>query len=100
MQPRTGSKHPRREAHESRQAPDGLGRYALRIKGYLDVRWTELFDGMTHGRDGTTVLLGPVVEQAALYGVLRKVRDLGLLLLSVEAVEPAQTDGWGGWRRG
>ncbi len=69
-------------------------RYELRLKGHLDARWAERFDGLnfTHERDGTTILSGPVVDQAALYGVLRHVRDLGLPLLSVLHVSPEQAD--------
>jgi hypothetical protein len=83
------------ETHESPQAQDGPGRYEIRLRGHLDSRWAEWFDGLTltHESDGTTVLAGPVVDQSALYGVLRKVRDLGLPLVSVRAVEPAQADG-------
>jgi hypothetical protein len=82
------------ETHESPQAQDGSGRYEICIRGHLDARWAEWFDGLsvTHERDGTTVLSGTVVDQAALYGVLRKVRDLGLPLVSVRAVGPAQAD--------
>ena len=70
------------------------GRYEIRLKGHLDARWADRFAGLsfTHASDGTTILSGPVVDQAALYGLLRKVRDLGLPLLSVIQVEPKQTD--------
>ena len=69
--------------------------YEIRLKGYLDARWTDWFEGLslTHASDGTTMLSGPVVDQAALYGVLRKVRDLGLPLVSVIQVEPKPADG-------
>lgn len=69
-------------------------RYELRIKGHLDDRWADWFEGLsfTHESDGTTILSGPVVDQAALFGLLRKVRDLGLPLLSVICVEPGQAD--------
>lgn len=64
--------------------------YELRLDGHLDQRWAAWFDGLTLTRrsDGTTVLRGPVVDQAALHGLLQKVRDLGLLLVSVAQVEP------------
>ena len=68
------------------------GRYELRVKGHLDTRWTEWLDGLslTHQNDGTTVIHGPVADQAALHGVLQKLRDLGLPLISVTSVEPDQ----------
>ena len=69
--------------------------YEIRLKGHLDARWTDWFEGLslTHASDGTTMLSGPVVDQAALYGVLRKVRDLGLPLVSVMEVDPKPADG-------
>jgi hypothetical protein len=69
-------------------------RYEIRIKGHLDKRWADWFDGLaiTLEANGETVLTGPVVDQAALHGLLRKIRDLGLPLLSVIRVEPKQTD--------
>ena len=77
---------------EDRHQP---GRYEIRLKGHLDARWADRFAGLsfTHASDGTTILAGPVVDQAALYGLLRKVRDLGLPLVSVIQVEPKQADG-------
>ena len=70
------------------------GRYEIRLKGHLDARWATSFDGLslTHESDGTTILAGPVVDQAALYGLLRTVRDLALPLLSVVQLEPTQAD--------
>ncbi len=70
-------------------------RYEIRLKGHLDPRWTERFAGLsvTHACDGTTLLAGPVVDQAALYGVLRAVRDLALPLLSVMEVAATPADG-------
>ena len=67
---------------------------SVRCVGPLDHRWAERFEGLslTHARDGTTVLSGPVVDQAALYGLLRQVRDLALPLLSVIQVEPKPAD--------
>ena len=66
------------------------GRYEIRLRGHLETRWAAWFDGMTlsHERDGSTVLNGPVVDQAALHGLLQKVRDIGLPLVSVIHVEP------------
>jgi hypothetical protein len=67
-------------------------RYEIRLKGHLDDRWADWFDGLTIRRmdNGETLLAGPVVDQAALHGLLRKVRDLGLPLLSVMHVEANQ----------
>ncbi|MGH3146546.1 MAG: hypothetical protein ACRDTR_12170 [Rubrobacter sp.] len=64
--------------------------YQIRIKGHLGPRWADWFGGMTitlEG-DGETLLTGPVEDQAALHGLLRKVRDLGMPLLSAIRVEP------------
>ena len=60
-------------------------RYEIRVKGHLADRWAAWFDGMTLTRrpDGTTVLDGPVADQSALHGLLGKVSDLGLPLVSV-----------------
>ena len=68
------------------------GRYEIRLKGRLDARWAAWFDGLavTGDSDGTTVIHGPVADQAALHGLLQKVRDLGLPLISVNYVEPGQ----------
>jgi hypothetical protein len=61
--------------------------YEIRLKGHLDERWTEWFEGLSITLDeNDTLLTGPVVDQAALHGLLRKVRDLGLLLVSVNRV--------------
>ena len=64
--------------------------FEIRLQGHLDDRWAEWFDGMTiiPQPDGTTLLSGPVVDQAALQGLLRRVADLGMTLLSVNALEP------------
>ena len=69
----------------SAQEPD---RYAIRVKGHLADRWAAWFDGMTLTRrpDGTTVLDGPVADQSALHGLLRKVSDLGLPLVSLTPI--------------
>jgi hypothetical protein len=70
------------------------GLYEIRVKGHLADRWVDWFGGLTITleEDGDTLLTGPVVDQAALHGLLKKVRDLGLPLLSVNRVEPGQAD--------
>ena len=73
----------------TRHETSGSGReddwYRIRIQGHLDQRWTSWFDGLTltHDKDGTTLLQGHVADQAALHGLLTKVRDMGLPLVSV-----------------
>ncbi len=69
------------------------GRYEIRLKGHLDPRWTTWFDGLslTHHNDGTTVIHGQVADQAALHGLLQKVRDTGMPLISVICIEPEST---------
>jgi hypothetical protein len=64
---------------------DDSGRYEIQVKGHLAARWDAWFDGFTLTRtnDGTTVLAGFVLDQAALHGILRKVADLGVPLISV-----------------
>ena len=68
------------------------GRYEIRLRGHLDSRWAAWFDGLSlsNENDGTTIICGPVADQAALYGLLQKVRDLGLPLVSVTQVQPGQ----------
>ena len=72
--------------------------YQIRIKGHLGPQWTDWFGGLTIAveEDGDTLLTGPVVDQAALYGLLKKVRDLGMPLVSVNCIEPGPTDTSGG----
>jgi len=64
------------------------GRYEIRLRGHLDSRWAAWFDGLslTTEKDGTTIICGPVADQSALHGLLQKVRDLGLPLVSVTQV--------------
>jgi hypothetical protein len=63
--------------------------YQIRINGHLDSQWTDWFEGLTItlDEDGDTLLTGPVIDQAALHGLLKKVRDLGMPLLSVNRVQ-------------
>jgi hypothetical protein len=69
-----------------------IGSYAIRVEGHLQPRWAVWFDGMalTTEDDGTTTIHGPVVDQAALHGLLHKLRDAGLPLISVTQVAPDQ----------
>ena len=64
-------------------------RYEIRVRGHLGRRWDEWFDGLTVSSeaDGTTLISGVVTDQAALHGLLRKVNDIGLPLISVTAAE-------------
>ena len=64
--------------------------YEIRVKGHLDPRWAAWFDGLslTTTDDGTTVIRGPIVDQAALHGVLQKLRDIGVPLISVTQLRP------------
>jgi len=68
--------------------------YEIRIAGHLDERWADRFEGMTItlAENGETLLTGTVIDQAALHGLLKKVRDLGLPLLSVNRVESDKTN--------
>ena len=68
--------------------------YQIRIRGHLGQQWTDWFGGLTITLEdnGDTLLTGPVVDQAALHGLLKRVRDLGMPLLSVNRVEPGQAD--------
>jgi hypothetical protein len=70
------------------------GRYEIRLEGHLDFRWAAWFDGLslTHHSDGTTLIHGLVADQAALHGLLQRLRDTGLPLLSVTRIEPDQPD--------
>jgi len=70
------------------------GFYEIRIKGHLGSQWEDWFEGLTITleENGDTLLTGPVIDQAALHGLLKKVRDLGMPLVSVSPVEPGQAD--------
>ena len=80
------------ETHAGREKRDEPTTYAVRIKGHLDSRWAAWFEGLTIRQEeqGVTLLTGPRLDQAALHGLMRKVRDLGLTLLSITHVEPEQ----------
>jgi hypothetical protein len=67
------------------------GGYEIRTQGRIDERWSDWFEGMplVHQADGTTVIRCPALDQAALHGLLAKVRDLGLPLISVTPIQPA-----------
>jgi hypothetical protein len=78
----------------ARTAPGTPAIYQIRIQGHLGRQWSDWFDGLTIAleEDGHTLLTGTVVDQAALYGLLNKVRDLGMPLVSVMYVEVQQPD--------
>jgi hypothetical protein len=70
--------------------PDEPGVYQIKIKGHLGAQWTDWFEGVTITLEdnGDTLLTGPVIDQSALHGLLKKVRDLGMPLISVNRIEP------------
>jgi hypothetical protein len=82
---------PRPETNPSQPAV-----YQIRLVGHLGEQWADWFDGLTITLDnnGQTLLTGPVVDQAALHGLLRKVRDLGMPLLSVVCTQPNQLESY------
>jgi hypothetical protein len=71
-------------------APAEPARYELRVRGVLEPHWSAWFEGLqvTSDERGQTIIAGPVTDQAALHGLLAKVRDLGLELLSVRRLDP------------
>jgi len=77
------------EGRGPRDDPQRAGRYDVRVKGHLDRRWASWFDGLrlTHEADGQTVIHGAVIDQAALHGLLQRVRDGGMTLVSVTRPE-------------
>ena len=64
--------------------------YQIRVRSHLGSEWTDWFEGLTITleEDGNTLLTGPVIDQAALYGLIKKVRDLGMTLISLNPVQP------------
>jgi hypothetical protein len=68
--------------------------YQIRIKGHLSDQWMDSFEGLTIGleENGDTLLTGPVVDQPALFGILKTVRDLGMPLVSIHRIEPGEPD--------
>lgn len=68
--------------------------YQIRVQGHLGRQWSDRFEelSITLEDDGTTLLTGPVIDQAALYGLLRRIRDLGITLLAVNSVDSSQMD--------
>jgi hypothetical protein len=88
--------------HDPTSARDGAGRYEIRLRGRLDKHWAAWFDGSTisHEGDSVTVLSGYIPDQAALHGLLQRVRDLGLPLVSLTRIDgpladPATSDALG-----
>jgi hypothetical protein len=80
--------------HNLETDPDRPTVYHIRIKGHLGPHWSDWFEGLTITLEdtGETLFTGPVVDQAALHGLLRKVRDVGLPLVSVSPVQPGQAE--------
>lgn len=82
-------------SHKNKQTPalDQPSVFQVRIKGHLSPQWTNWFDGMAINLedDGDTLLTGLVADQAALHGLLKKIRDLGMTLVSVNSVLPDPT---------
>ena len=79
------------EASTGQHSP---GRYEIRVKGHLNSRWAAWFDGLSLSTesDGTTIIHAPVADQAALHGLLQKVRDVGLPLVSVTQLDSDQPE--------
>jgi hypothetical protein len=82
------------DQHSQERDGDRPAVYQIRLKGHLGRAWTDRFAGLTVTLEdsGDTLLTGPVADQAALFGLLRKVRDSGVPLLSVNRVEPGPAD--------
>ena len=82
------------KTHASTKDHDEPGLYEIRLKGHLDSKWAAWFEDLTITLEdnGDTLLTGPVIDQAALHGLLKKVRDLGMPLVSVSPLEHGQAD--------
>ena len=78
------------QSHRSTDDHHPSDQYEIRIKGHLDQRWSDWFEGLAIALtdNGETLLFGPVIDQAALHGLLIKIRDLGLPLVSVMRIQP------------
>jgi hypothetical protein len=74
--------------------PDRQKIFQIRIQGHLGQQWAGWFDGLTVAleEDGNTLLSGPVIDQSALHGILKKIRDLGMPLLAVSQIEPQHVE--------
>jgi hypothetical protein len=82
------------ETHALPEYHDKSGLYEIRLKGHLDDRWADWFGDVTITLEdnGNTLLTCPVIDQAALHGLLKRVRDLGMPLVSVNCVNPGQAE--------
>lgn len=80
--------------NEKNSEPERQKLYEIRLQGHLNLNWIGWFEGLaiTLKEDGHTLLTGPVVDQAALHGLLKKVRDLGMILVSVRSVGDGPQD--------
>ena len=80
---------PKTTGHAGQASPRERRAYQIVVEGHLDNQWAEWFEGLSisHVKDGTTVLSGPVPDQAALHGLLVKIRNLGLPLVSINQIE-------------
>ena len=81
------------QQHDTATTPNQAPLYQIRLKGHLGREWTDWFGGMAVAltADGDTLLTGTVADQAALHGVLRKVRDVGIPLISVNEIRQDQS---------
>ena len=82
-----------RTAHQVRSY-GRLVQYEIKVEGHLGARWAAWFDGLaiTSGDDGTTVLRGSVIDQAALHGLLQRLRDIGIPLISLTPIEDSASE--------